>query len=81
MDRHLGIVACAGSGKTEVIARRMVELLRLPSVEPRHIVAFTFTDRTAGEPKQRIVSLASEKNWEMSVDWPSFSSAPCTTMP
>lgn len=61
VDRHLGIVACAGSGKTEVIARRVVKLLRLPGVEPRHIVAFTFTDRAAGELKQRIVSRVREE--------------------
>ncbi|MGX4693704.1 ATP-dependent helicase [Streptomyces sp. JNUCC 63] len=61
VDRHLGIVACAGSGKTEVIARRVVKLLRLPGVEPRHIIAFTFTDRAAGELKQRIVSRVREE--------------------
>ncbi|MEU1174247.1 ATP-dependent helicase [Streptomyces microflavus] len=61
VDRHLGIVACAGSGKTEVIARRVAKLLRLPGVEPRHIVAFTFTDRAAGELKQRIVSRVREE--------------------
>jgi DNA helicase-2/ATP-dependent DNA helicase PcrA len=56
---NVQLIACAGSGKTEVIARRVVTLLT--SVEkggggctPANIVAFTFTDKAAGELKDRI---------------------------
>jgi superfamily I DNA/RNA helicase len=54
VDRNLLIVACAGSGKTEVISRRISELLDQPGVEPKHIVAFTFTEKAAGELKERV---------------------------
>lgn len=57
LDEPLLIVACAGSGKTQVISQRVVQLLRQPGVEPRNIVAFTFTDRAAGELKERITTL------------------------
>ena len=56
---NLQIIACAGSGKTEVVARRVVTLLT--SVKkggggctPANIIAFTFTDKAAAELKDRI---------------------------
>jgi len=55
---HLQILACAGSGKTEVVARRIADLLdpqRPDPLVPRNIVAFTFTERGAAELKARIV--------------------------
>src|SRR6266498_2381423 len=61
--RHAGgnlqLIACAGSGKTEVVARRVVELLRGSAGErviPANIVAFTYTDKAAAELKDRIVT-------------------------
>lgn len=50
---NLQILACAGSGKTEVIARRIAELVA-EGVPKGAIVAFTFTDRAADELKARI---------------------------
>lgn len=55
--RNLQLIACAGSGKTEVVARRVVHLLtpgRADSLLPANIVAFTFTDKAAAELKERI---------------------------
>jgi DNA helicase-2/ATP-dependent DNA helicase PcrA len=57
LDKNLQIIACAGSGKTQAVAARVVELLRLPNVKPRNIVAFTFTDKAAAELKDRIATL------------------------
>ena len=60
---NLQLIACAGSGKTEVVARRVVHLLtpgRADSLEPRNIVAFTFTDKAAAELKERIVTRTRE---------------------
>lgn len=57
--RNLQLIACAGSGKTEVVAQRVVHLLK-PSrpdpLEPKNIIAFTFTDKAAAELKERIVT-------------------------
>jgi DNA helicase-2/ATP-dependent DNA helicase PcrA len=54
---NLQLIACAGSGKTEVVARRIVEILR-PSgkgtLVPGNIIAFTFTEKAAAELKERI---------------------------
>ena len=59
-DGHnLQLIACAGSGKTEVVARRVVHLLtpgRPDSLTPANIVAFTFTEKAAAELKERIVA-------------------------
>lgn len=38
---HLQVIACAGSGKTESIARRIASLIADDGVEPAAIVAFT----------------------------------------
>ena len=57
LDEPLLIVACAGSGKTQVISERIVEILRRPGVEPKNIVAFTFTEKAAAELKERVTSL------------------------
>jgi DNA helicase-2/ATP-dependent DNA helicase PcrA len=56
-SENLQLIACAGSGKTEVVARRVVHLLRTSGgdLAPRNIVAFTFTDKAAAELKERIV--------------------------
>jgi len=52
-EGNLLIIACAGSGKTEVISHRIAELVK-EGIERDSIVAFTFTDRAAGEMKARI---------------------------
>ena len=57
---HLQIIACAGSGKTEVIARRLASLLSSNEASPRNIVAFTFTEKAAAELKDRIHSRVSD---------------------
>lgn len=50
---HLQIIASAGSGKTEVVAQRVVDLLAT-GAEPASVVAFTFTRRAAESLKSRI---------------------------
>ena len=57
--RNLQLIACAGSGKTEVVARRVVHLLspgKGGGLAPRNIVAFTFTDKAAAELKERTIT-------------------------
>ena len=54
LDRNLQIIACAGSGKTTVITKRIANILRnKPDVSYEDIVAFTFTDKAAESLKKR----------------------------
>src|SRR5262249_41208899 len=52
--RRLLVVAGAGSGKTEVMARRIAWWVAVDNVPKEQIVAFTFTERAAEEMKFRI---------------------------
>ena len=63
IGRNLQIIACAGSGKTQVISQRIVNILaskKAAGVGPGNIVAFTFTEKAAGELKDRIQRLCIE---------------------
>jgi DNA helicase-2/ATP-dependent DNA helicase PcrA len=56
---RLHILACAGSGKTEVLSRRAVRLLA-DGADPASLIAFTFTEKAASELKARIEQRAQE---------------------
>jgi len=56
---YIKIIAGAGAGKTETLARRIIYLILVKKVDPKSIVAFTFTDRAAESLRSRIYSLAS----------------------
>ena len=56
----LQVIACAGSGKTESISRRVAGLIA-EGAEPASIVAFTFTERAATELKDRITRRVAER--------------------
>jgi len=56
---HLQVIACAGSGKTESVSRRVAGLIA-DGARPDSIVAFTFTERAAAELKHRIALRVAE---------------------
>ncbi len=64
---HMQIIAAAGAGKTETVSQRVAKLLA-DGVQPTAIVAFTFTERAAGELKNRIALRVKEMIGEQAMD-------------
>lgn len=67
LDRNILLIAPAGTGKTEAISERIVNIIRNNKAKPNEILCITFTNKACKEMKERIEKAVSNDSKDITI--------------
>ena len=61
LDRNISVTAGAGSGKTRILVERYLKIVLSDPRKVKRVIAFTFTNKAAGEMQERVAETVNER--------------------